>query len=619
MNDRQTDELMALQAIYPDTVSWKLLSEDKGVKVTVVLPVEFEADVEVEVVDWAPPPSQEARVDDVARAMGSVKLEEQGEAMGEKEKAGGRNKRRRGRGGKAPSSGAAGQGRLAAEAVPFQPAQARRADRAAAPSGRTSAVSPKSPLPTQPRPAPPPPTTSSSPPPLSNNPTPRIRFAPRAPSPPPLAEVALPSPAATAEDEPGKLKRLALRYLPPLELSVVLPERYPETEGPREVEIGEEMGWLSEERRKTAEKKLREVWAGEECLFPLVELVSSSSPDFLSTFSLAFPLTLHQYQPSSSSPTPPTPLSTTLLSFTSTSAHSAFSTSSHPCPLCFSTVRGSSCIRLASCTCIFCVPCLASYFGLLIAEGLVRSVACPSTECVEERARWEKENAGREAEKEAERPGRVTAEEVERICGREKRKRWEWLREKVRVESDPTIAFCPIDSCQAAVPKLPDEDKLRICPSCSFSFCQFCRRAWHGARNACALPQSSAIVQAYLDGGSSDRLALEARYGAANLKRLVAAYEEERALQEWLDKNSTRCPGCDVPVQKSQGCNHMTCAKCASHFCYRCGKSISPTDPYKHFSTPGASCYGKLFDFNPGSEPRVEEWLGDIIGEEEGY
>ncbi|GAA5891559.1 hypothetical protein JCM6882_004509 [Rhodosporidiobolus microsporus] len=122
----------------------------------------------------------------------------------------------------------------------------------------------------------------------------------------------------------------------------------------------------------------------------------------------------------------------------------------------------------------------------------------------------------------------------------------------------------------------------------------------HDTRNPCALPQPSAIVSSYLSGTPSERQALEMRYGAANLRRLVKAYEEERALREWLDEDSTRCPGCDIPIEKSHGCNHLTCAKRQTYTCYRCGKSISPTDPYKHFSTQGTPCYSKLFDFNPG-------------------
>lgn len=123
--------------------------------------------------------------------------------------------------------------------------------------------------------------------------------------------------------------------------------------------------------------------------------------------------------------------------------------------------------------------------------------------------------------------------------------------------TDPSISFCPRESCQTATPKL-DEDKLRICPSCQFAYCVFCRKGWHGTRNPCSLPQSNAIVSQYMAADESEKRTLEQRYGAANLKRLVTAFEEERALQEWLEQHATRCPGCSVPIEKSHGCNHVS-------------------------------------------------------------
>lgn len=175
------------------------------------------------------------------------------------------------------------------------------------------------------------------------------------------------------------------------------------------------------------------VYVGDECLFGIMDLVSSASPDFVSTLDLTFPLVLRQPPPSCPSTSP---LSTTLSTFNIAASDTTFATTSHQCPLCFSSHRGSSCIRLASCGCVFCTPCLKDYFDLLITEGLVRSVACPSEGCVGARARWEKEVGPRgEAEKENERPGRLGGDEVERLCGVEKRQRWEWLKEKMRVES----------------------------------------------------------------------------------------------------------------------------------------------------------------------------------------
>ncbi|GAA5973092.1 hypothetical protein JCM11641_006264 [Rhodosporidiobolus odoratus] len=614
MNDRQVDELTALEAIYPDTVSWMLA--DERVLVQVSLPIDLEEEREVEVWDRvAPSLPAPLAVEDAAEQLRTVTLgrgEEASQArVGNKP---GRGRRKRGRGGKAATASVhGGQGKLAADATPFRPHSqshlSGNAQSATGPAGST------------PRPVLlPPPVVPKSPPPSSplalspSDTAPRIRFTPRPPTPPPAA---LPLVAASTEAEPIGPKRLRLRYLPALELEIRLGAGYPETEGPENVSLTDEQDWLGESRRKAAEVKMRDVYAGEECLFPLLDLVQSSSPSFLSTFSVTYPLTIRQSlppaAPSSVFSASSEPLSKTLRLFNHTSSATAFSTSSFACTLCFSTRRGSSCIRLSSCSCVFCIPCLRDYFSLLITEGLVRSVACPGMACVKERATWEKKTGAGGTEED--KPGAVTGEEVERLVGEEGRKRWEWLKEKVRVERDPTIAFCPIASCQAAVPKIEDEEKLRI----SYSFCLFCRKAWHGARNACALPQSSAIVTAYLEGSPTERQGLEARYGASNLKRLVQAYEEEKALQEWLEENATRCPGCDVPIQKSHGCNHVTCAKCSTHFCYRCGKSISPTDPYKHFSTPGGRCYGHLFDFSPGQEPRVEDWIGEILDEEGGH
>ena len=34
---------------------------------------------------------------------------------------------------------------------------------------------------------------------------------------------------------------------------------------------------------------------------------------------------------------------------------------------------------------------------------------------------------------------------------------------------------------------------------------------------------------------------------------------------------STKCPSCHFLVQRTEGCNHMQCSKCNTHFCYSCG------------------------------------------------
>lgn len=46
----------------------------------------------------------------------------------------------------------------------------------------------------------------------------------------------------------------------------------------------------------------------------------------------------------------------------------------------------------------------------------------------------------------------------------------------------------------------------------------------------------------------------------------------DEASEQVIRENSKPCPGCQTPVQKSEGCNHMTC-RCGVQFCYHCGES----------------------------------------------
>ncbi|KLU91100.1 hypothetical protein MAPG_09623 [Magnaporthiopsis poae ATCC 64411] len=67
-------------------------------------------------------------------------------------------------------------------------------------------------------------------------------------------------------------------------------------------------------------------------------------------------------------------------------------------------------------------------------------------------------------------------------------------------------------------------------------------------------------------------LAQAACYPGTDLDVLIAIRGKELALTEaTVSQTTKRCPGCRWPIEKNDGCSHMTCTMCSYEFCYSCG------------------------------------------------
>ncbi|ORY03220.1 hypothetical protein BCR34DRAFT_545265 [Clohesyomyces aquaticus] len=117
------------------------------------------------------------------------------------------------------------------------------------------------------------------------------------------------------------------------------------------------------------------------------------------------------------------------------------------------------------------------------------------------------------------------------------------------LRSRPTeFQYCPTPDCNRFYRVSPlTKPRTFDCDGCLSSLCTSCHNVTH------------------------DGLSCEA-YTA--LVKAEAAGEKE--LEQWKKDHDVRdCPKCSVPIEKSYGCNHMTCVSCGTHICWFCMKTFT--------------------------------------------
>ncbi|KAG1762033.1 hypothetical protein EDD22DRAFT_598669 [Suillus occidentalis] len=107
---------------------------------------------------------------------------------------------------------------------------------------------------------------------------------------------------------------------------------------------------------------------------------------------------------------------------------------------------------------------------------------------------------------------------------------------------------CPTPDC-AQVYRAVSGGVILQCPSCLVRICSGCHADAH------------------------DGLTCEERDQA-----------EDELYHEWAATHDVKnCPGCKTPIERSEGCNHMTCIKCQTHICWECLATFPKGDGiYEH-------------------------------------
>jgi E3 ubiquitin-protein ligase RNF14 len=331
-----------------------------------------------------------------------------------------------------------------------------------------------------------------------------------------------------------------LAYLPPLRLEIEFPTGYPATSPPT-LRLSTAPSWLPEDIQARLTDEARSTWEdydGMPVLFTYISFIQEKAETAFGLEELTLPTTMR----------------TALVTYSRRMKKELFDKETFDCEVCLEPKKGSACYRMARCSHVFCVLCLQDYYNNCIAEGQVNNVKCMSTDCgktIRGSKRKKKERL-------------LSPKELLQIpISHDQVERYAKIKRKKKIESDPSIVFCPRTWCQGAMrtdkyPKITDVsqmdesdseadndvtaqqdgmhtdsgpekrgigirgmERLQVCEDCNLAFCVVCLSSWHGDFVRCQPRDATQLT------------------------------EEDQASLNFIMKNTSPCPYCSVPCQKS--------------------------------------------------------------------
>nr|Q9LVW9.2 PUTATIVE PSEUDOGENE: RecName: Full=Putative E3 ubiquitin-protein ligase ARI4; AltName: Full=ARIADNE-like protein ARI4; AltName: Full=Protein ariadne homolog 4; AltName: Full=RING-type E3 ubiquitin transferase ARI4 [Arabidopsis thaliana] len=183
----------------------------------------------------------------------------------------------------------------------------------------------------------------------------------------------------------------------------------------------------------------------------------------------------------------------------------------------------------------FCNDCWKEHFTVRINEGEGKRIRCMAYKC------------------------NTICDEARQLVSTELAEKFDRFLIESYVEDNNMVKWCPsTPHCGNAIRNIKDDgDVDEVECSCGLQFCFSCLSESHS-------PCSCLMWKLW-----------------------KKKCEDESETVNWMTVNTKLCPKCSKPIQKRDGCNHMTC-KCGQHFCWLCGQATGRDHSYS--SIAGHSC-----------------------------
>ncbi|KAH7078278.1 hypothetical protein FB567DRAFT_406090, partial [Paraphoma chrysanthemicola] len=137
---------------------------------------------------------------------------------------------------------------------------------------------------------------------------------------------------------------------------------------------------------------------------------------------------------------------------------------------------------------------------------------------------------------------RMQYDDMQEFAPRDVFRRYDKLTTKAVYDSIPNYRWCITKGCKSGQVHPPGTSRFR-CQACRKSHCVVHLTAWHKGETC-------------------------AEYDYRTNKHIKK--QEEAASKKIIADTTKKCPGCKRSIEKSYGCDHMTCSKCKHEFCWEC-------------------------------------------------
>ena len=240
------------------------------------------------------------------------------------------------------------------------------------------------------------------------------------------------------------------------------------------------------------------------------------------------------------------------------------------CAICMDDRSGLECHKMSNCGCVFCTDCLSGYFESKIQDGDT-SFTCPNPTCGET----------------------ISQRDIQIHVERDKFNRFERLQFNRALDTMDDIAYCPKPNCRTPTVKMNRESTNVRCAQCTFNYCTECEKEAHEGECKHTDEEMESAAQelnryGFTLTGSNNHWkyrfrARQARDenkiqqigrrfgGVQKIDDYIAAQQRKRdneASVAHLRASSKTCPGCNRWVQRTAGCDHMTCTTSHCKVCF---------------------------------------------------